>query len=117
MRPLAVLNAIVFGSAAAFAKLYADRHNGAAPEYSVASSAACGVVLATAVSKAGTVDKAKVRDQIAALDVDTFYGHIKFGPTGQIESLKPPTMQVQNGKPVVVDPAEFKQSDIRYNPK
>ncbi len=107
----------VFGSAAAFAKLYADRHGGAAPEYSVASSAACGVVLAMAVSKAGTVEKAKVRDQIAALDANTFYGHIKFGPTGQIVSLKPPTMQVQNGKPVVIDPAEFKQSDIRYNPK
>jgi branched-chain amino acid transport system substrate-binding protein len=107
----------VFGSAKAFAKEYADRHNGNVPEYSVASAAACGVVLQLAVTKAGTVDKAKVRDQIAALDVNTFYGHIKFGPTGQIVSLKPPTMQIQNGKPTVVDPVEFKQSDIRFEPK
>lgn len=104
----------VFGSAKAFADLYAERHNGAAPEYSVASSAACGVVLALAVSKAGTVEKAKVRDQIAALDAKTFFGHIKFGPTGQIVSLQPPTLQIQGGKAVVVDPANFKQSDIRY---
>lgn len=104
----------VFGSAEAFAKLYAERNNGAVPEYSVASSAACGVVLALAVSKAGTVEKAKVRDQIAALDAKTFYGHIKFGPTGQITSLKPPTMQIQGGKPTVIDPPEYKQSDIRF---
>lgn len=107
----------VFGSAVAFAKEYAARHNGTMPEYSAASAAACGVVFAIAVSKAGTVDKAKVRDEIAKLDVDTFYGHIKFGPTGQIVSLKPPTMQIQNGKPVVVDPPEIKQSDIRFDQK
>ena len=75
------------------------------------------VVLALAVNKAGTVEKSKVRDQIATLDAHTFYGHIKFGPTGQIESLKPPTMQIQNGQPTVVDPVEIKQADIRFEPK
>ncbi len=70
-------------------------------------------MLALAVTKAGTVDKAKMRDALAALDVDTFYGHVKFGPTGQISSLKPPATQVQAAKPVVVLPADIKQSDRR----
>lgn len=107
----------VFGSAKAFAKEYAALNHGLIPDYSIASSAACGVVLTLAVNKAGTIDKAKVRDALASLDVNTFFGHIKFGPTGQITSLKPPITQIQNGKPVVVAPAELKQSDIRYEPK
>jgi branched-chain amino acid transport system substrate-binding protein len=107
----------VFGSAEGFEKAFRAQNDNRYPDYSVASAAACGVVLALAVNKAGTVEKAKVRDQIAALDANTFYGHIKFGPTGQIESLKPPTMQIQNGQPTVVDPVEIKQADIRFEPK
>jgi branched-chain amino acid transport system substrate-binding protein len=74
-------------------------------------------VLQLAITKAGTVEKSKVRDQIAAMDADTFYGHIKFGPTGQINSLKPPAMQVQNGQPTVVYPPEIKQSELRFDSK
>ena len=83
----------------------------------MASAAACGVVLSLAISKAGTAEKSKVRDQLAAMDTDTFYGHIKFGPTGQINSLRPPAMQIQNGHPTVVYPPEIKQSDLRFDSK
>jgi branched-chain amino acid transport system substrate-binding protein len=104
----------VFGSAEKFVELFHRDYKDIFPDYSVASGAACGAVLALAVTKAGTVDKAKVRDALAALDVDTFYGHVKFGPTGQISSLKPPATQVQGGKPVVVLPEDIKQSDLRF---
>ena len=107
----------VFGSAENFEQLFRKTYNNTYPDYSVAASAACGVVLATAVSKAGTADKAKVRDQLAAMDANTFFGRVKFGPTGQINSLKPPTMQIQNGKPVVVDPPEIAQAPILFDKK
>lgn len=104
----------VFGSADNFVKLYADKHKGQRPDYSVASSAACGVVLQMAIEKAGTTDKAKVRDQLAALEAMTFFGPVKFGPTGQITSTKPPVLQIQGGKPVVVYPPEIKKGDVRF---
>jgi branched-chain amino acid transport system substrate-binding protein len=107
----------VFGSAENFAATFRKKYGNRYPDYSVASAAACGVVLQLAITKAGTADKAKVRDQLAAMDTDTFFGHIKFGPTGQINSLKPPVMQIQNGKPVVVYPADIKQSELRFEPK
>jgi branched-chain amino acid transport system substrate-binding protein len=107
----------VFGSAENFEQLFRKNYNNTYPDYSVASAAACGTVLALAITKAGTVDKAKVRDQLAAIDTPTFFGRIKFGPTGQINSLKPPTMQIQDGKPTVVDPSEIAQAPIRFNKK
>ncbi len=107
----------VFGSAERFAEMYSAAYDNRHPEYSVASAAACGVVLAAAVTKAGTVEKSKVRDALASLDAQTFFGRVKFGPTGQIVSLKPPTVQIQNGKPVVIDPPEFAQSEIRFDKK
>jgi branched-chain amino acid transport system substrate-binding protein len=107
----------VFGSAENFAAMYRKKYDNRYPDYSSASAAACGVVLQLAITKAGTVEKPKVRDQIAAMDADTFYGHIKFGPNGQISSLKPPAMQVQNGQPVVVYPPEIKQSELRFDSK
>ncbi len=107
----------VFGSAENFEQMFRKAYKDIYPDYSVASAAACGAVLALAVNKAGTVDKAKVRDALAAMDDDTFYGHIKFGPTGQIVSLKPPAIQVQGGKPVVVLPADIAQSELRFEKK
>jgi branched-chain amino acid transport system substrate-binding protein len=107
----------VFGSAENFAAMFRKKYDNRYPDYSVASAAACGAVLSLAITKAGTAEKSKVRDQLAAMDTDTFFGHIKFGPTGQISSLKPPTMQIQDGKPVVVYPPEIKQSELRFDSK
>jgi branched-chain amino acid transport system substrate-binding protein len=107
----------VFGSAENFAAAYRKRYDNRYPDYSVASSAACGAVLQLAITHAGTLEKSKVRDALAAMDTDTFFGHVKFGPTGQITSLKPPAMQIQNGVPVVVYPPDIKQSELRFDQK
>ena len=61
---------------------------------------------------ANSIDPKKVRDAIAALDVETFYGKVKFGATGQINSLEPPVFQLQGGKPVVLWPAAIKQGEL-----
>lgn len=102
----------IFGSSERFAELYRKKH-GRNPEYSAAGAAVCGVILQMAIEKVGGVDRKKVRDAIAAMDEDTFWGPIKFGPTGQIVSLKPPLLQIQNGKLVVVHPPEIKNAELR----
>ena len=62
-----------------------------------------------------SIDPAKVRDALAAIDTETFYGRVKFGPTGQINSLEPPVFQIQGGKPVVLWPAAIKQGEFRFS--
>ena len=44
----------------------------------------------------------------------TFFGRIKFGPTGQISSLDPPVFQLQGGKPVVIFPDYVKQAEFKF---
>jgi branched-chain amino acid transport system substrate-binding protein len=46
--------------------------------YQVAESSAAVIVYRQAIQDAGTLDPTKVRDAIAALDIMTFYGRIKF---------------------------------------
>jgi branched-chain amino acid transport system substrate-binding protein len=44
----------------------------------------------------------------------TFYGHVKFGSTGQITTLEPPVFQIQGGKPTVIYPASIKQAEFKF---
>jgi branched-chain amino acid transport system substrate-binding protein len=103
----------VFGSTEDFNKAWAAKFK-SEPDYAQASAAAAGAVLQIAIEKAGTIEPAKVRDSLAGLDVVTFYGRIKFGPTGQVTSLEPPVFQIQGGKPMVIVPDVIKQADIKF---
>jgi branched-chain amino acid transport system substrate-binding protein len=103
----------IFGTTEAFNAAWAAKYK-AEPDYAEASAAAAGSILQLAVEAAGTIDPVKVRDALAAMDVETFYGKVKFGPTGQITSLEPPVFQIQGGKPVVIHPAGIKQADFKY---
>ena len=106
----------VFGTTENFNKLFRDKYQ-QDPDYGEASSAACGAVLALAIEAAGTLDKAKVRDALAAMNTTTFFGPIKFGPTGQVISLDPPVFQVQKGKQVVILPNAIKQGSLQLGVK
>ena len=57
-----------------------------------------------------------MRDALAALDITTFYGRIKFGATGQITSLDPPVFQIRR-KPVVLFPDYVKQGELKIGVK
>ncbi|OYY07767.1 MAG: ABC transporter substrate-binding protein, partial [Rhizobiales bacterium 35-68-8] len=83
-------------------------------DYAEASASAAGAILQMAIAKAGTIDPEKVRDALASLDVTTFYGPVRFGPTGQIVSLEPPAFQIQDGKAKVFYPAAVKQTDLQF---
>ena len=70
-----------------------------------------------AIEAAGTIDPVKVRDALAALDVETFYGRVKFSSGGQIQTLQPPIFQLVDGKPVLLWPDALKAGDIKFMPK
>jgi branched-chain amino acid transport system substrate-binding protein len=103
----------VFGSTESFNKLWSAKYNGE-PDYAQASAAAAGEIFQLAVETAGALDPAKVRDALAAMDTETFFGRIKFGTTGQISSLDPPVFQLQGGKPVVIFPDYVKQAEFKF---
>lgn len=103
----------VFGTTEAFNQAWRKKYQ-TEPDYSEASAAAAGAVLQLAIEAADSIDPRKVRDALAAMDVETFFGQIKFGPTGQITSLEPPVFQIQGGTPVVIHPAKIKQADFRF---
>jgi branched-chain amino acid transport system substrate-binding protein len=101
----------VFGSTAAFYKEFVEREK-KDPDYVHASAAAALVVLQKAIEKAGTLDKAKVRDALAATDVMTFYGPVKFGPNGMNQGRELPIIQVQAGKVVPLFPEAIKAGTL-----
>jgi branched-chain amino acid transport system substrate-binding protein len=47
------------------------------------------------------------------MDTVTFWGPVKFGANGQINSLEPPVFQIQNAKAVVLFPDAIKQGDLK----
>ena len=103
----------IFGTTQAFNELWRKKY-GHVPDYAEASAAAAGAIFQLAIEAANSIDRKKVRDALASLDVVTFYGHVKFGPTGQITSLEPPVFQIQGGKPMVIYPAAVKQADFKF---
>ena len=82
------------------------------PDYVHASCAATGVLYQNAVERAGSIDKKKVRDALAATDINTFYGPIKFSPNGMNQVRGLPIIQVQNKAIKVLGPAEIKNADL-----
>ena len=106
----------LFGSTENFVKRFQAKYK-ALPDYAEASAAAAGAILQMAIEKAGTTERAKVRDALAAFNETTFWGPVKFGPTGQIDSLEPPVFQIQGGKPTVIHPPAIKQGELRLGVK
>lgn len=102
----------IFGTTENFVKLFREKYK-SEPDYAQASAAVSGALFQLAIEKAGSLDREKVRDALASLDVMTFWGPVKFSPTGQISSLEPPVFQLQDQKPVVVYPAAIKQGEFR----
>src|SRR6266571_1715630 len=85
-----------------------------APDYHVAESTAACLALQRAIENAKSLDPKKVRDALAALDVTTFYGKIKFDSRG-INVSKPMVVeQIQNGQHHTVFPADVADKQAMY---
>lgn len=101
-------------------KAYGDAFRAKNPKYTVipyqvAESSAAVIAFWRAIEKANSLDPAKVRDAIAALDIMTFYGQIKFDSRG-INIYKPMAIeQLQpDGKKYTVWPANVAEKDALY---
>jgi branched-chain amino acid transport system substrate-binding protein len=104
----------VWPTTADFYKEYLAKAN-SDPDYVHASCAAAVVVLQDAIERAGSVDKKKVRDALAATNAATFYGPIKFSANGMNEVRDLPIIQVQNKSIKVLHPADIKNGDMMMN--
>lgn len=94
-----------FGSAQDYSKGFTQEF-GVAPEYHAAEATAACLAFALALNKAGATNPDKVRDAMAGLDSQSFFGRIKFDATGQ-NTFKPmDVIQIQGGKPVTVWPKD-----------
>ena len=56
----------------------------------------------------------KLRDALAATDMDTFYGHIKFSAAGNNIAKPMVLRQIQDGKYVVVAPTKYASEPVVY---
>ena len=103
----------LFGSTQDYTKLFRIRF-GFIPDYHAAQSSAGGLTLQLAIEKAGSLDPEKVREALVALDVETFYGRIKFNAQG-LNVYKPMvTVQIQHGQVVTVWPPEVASAKAMY---
>jgi branched-chain amino acid transport system substrate-binding protein len=84
------------------------------PDYHVAESTAACLALQRAIEKAQSLDPKKVRDALAALDVMTFFGQIKFDSRG-INIYKPMVVeQIQSGAHHTVFPPSVADAQPMY---
>lgn len=104
-----------FGSA----KDFGDRFRKEYPDYGVipyqaAESTASVLVYVDAFERAGALDAEKVRDAIAATDMQTFYGNVKFAPTGQNIAKPMALRQIIDGKYKVVAPTKWAETPVIF---
>lgn len=99
----------VFKTPEAYNNLYKETFS-YEPAYQSADATAAGVAFVKAIEAAGSIEPAKVRDAIAALNFTSFYGVIKFDSRG-INVEKPMAVeQWQNGRRVTVWPADVAET-------
>ena len=107
----------IFGSAAN----YEAEFKGAYPEYAnkkvpyqTAQASAAVYVFKDAFERAGTLDKEAVREAIAATDMKTFYGDIRFSEAGNNIAKPMVLRQIQNGEYNVVAPSAFASHKVNW---
>jgi len=76
------------------------------PEYHNAEATAACLAMVLAVRNAGSTDADKVRDALARLDEQSFFGPLKFNDRGENVTKPMSVVQIQNGKLVTVWPAD-----------
>jgi branched-chain amino acid transport system substrate-binding protein len=121
--PTASFSDDLFGSAADYAKAFEEKH-GSPPDYTAAGCSAAGQVLQAAVEKLGQTPslaedaRVKLNDLIAATDLTTFYGPIRFAPEGDHfhnnTALNPMLVQIQDGQVKAIAPPDSAQAKIIY---
>ncbi|MGD8808828.1 MAG: amino acid ABC transporter substrate-binding protein, partial [Gammaproteobacteria bacterium] len=102
-----------FGSAADYARDF-EAEFGYSPPYQAAESTAAVLTFVDAFKRAGGFEPDKVRDALAATDMQTFYGNVKFDESGKNIAKPMVLFQVQNGEFVVVAPTKWADGKLIY---
>jgi len=84
------------------------------PSFAVADATAAGVALQAAIERAGSLNRDRVRNALAALDVETFFGRIRFDPQGENSYRSTLVVQIQNGQRLTVWPPELASAMPAY---
>lgn len=103
----------VFGSAADYAKAFEAKY-GYVPPYQAAESSASVLTFVDAFKRASSFEPDAVRDALAATDMETFFGNIKFDETGKNIAKPMALRQIQNGEYVVVAPSKWAAGEMIY---
>lgn len=101
----------IFGTAEEYAQLF-EKEYGYKPPYQAAESSAAVITFVDAFTRAKSLDTGKVRDALAATEFQTFYGNIKFDPTGKNMAKPMVLYQVQGGEYKVVAPTKWAASKL-----
>ena len=99
----------LFGSARNFLTNFTNTFGWSTDQYpyQAADGAAGCEAMALAIEKASSTDPAKVRDALAGLKADTFYGHIEFDPTGMNTNKPMYVIQIQKSAFVTIYPSNL----------
>jgi branched-chain amino acid transport system substrate-binding protein len=98
----------LYGTAADFDKLFKATFKGYKNvPYQSAQASAAVMVWKDAFERANSFDTEKLRDALAATNMKTFYGNIKFAPEGNNIAKPMVLRQIQNGKLNVVAPLKW----------
>ncbi|MXX65483.1 MAG: ABC transporter substrate-binding protein [Chloroflexi bacterium] len=103
----------LIGSAADFAARYHSLW-GRDPTYQAAGASAAALALHHAIEAAGTMDAASVHQALRELQVDTFFGPIRFDEQGRNSARAMGLVQIQGGQILVVAPTAAAAADIIY---
>ncbi|RKJ98479.1 amino acid ABC transporter substrate-binding protein [Alicycliphilus denitrificans] len=102
----------VFGSTEKYVTAFRQKY-GSDPDYANAVGSLAGVVLQAAIEKAASTDRKAVREQLARMDLKTFFGPVAFDRHGMVNSYVPPVFQIQSGRSVVVYPASIATGSLK----
>ena len=95
---------------------YYNKNNSRPLSYHTVGASACITTYVEAMRKAGSLDPAKVRAALAATDITTAFGPVKFSPDGDGDPILMGAKigQVQNAEVQVVFPTEVKTANLIY---
>ena len=103
----------LFGSAADYADLF-EAEYGYRPPYQAAESSAAVMVWVDAFRRAGSFDTEAVRAALAATDMQTFYGNIRFDETGKNIAKPMVLRQIRDGEYRVVAPSAWTSHELLF---
>src|SRR3546814_4117486 len=82
--------------------------------YQAAQASAAVIVYKEAFEKANSFDTEAVRDALAALEMETFYGPIKFSEAGNNIAKPMVLRQIQGGEYNVVAPSKYASHKLQW---